>query len=54
MVTSSAVVGSSAMSTCGSQAKRYGDNHPLAHPAGELVRVLLHAVLGVGDTDKLQ
>ena len=39
--TSSAVVGSS-------------DHHPLAHAAGELVRILVDAALGGGNADLLQ
>ena len=39
IVTSSAVVGSSAISTAGSFASADRDHHALAHPAGELVRV---------------
>ena len=38
MVTSSAVVGSSAISSFGLQAMRHRDHHALAHAAGELVR----------------
>ena len=41
MVTSSAVVGSSAISTCGSHDERHGDHHALAHAARELVRILV-------------
>ena len=32
----------------------YGDYHPLAHAAGELVRVLPETVLGVRDADELE
>ena len=39
MVTSSAVVGSSAISSFGLAGERHRDHHPLAHAAGELVRV---------------
>ena len=41
MVTSSAVVGSSASSSCGSGGERDGDHRALAHAAGELVRVIV-------------
>ena len=41
IVTSSAVVGSSAMSSVGLVGDRHRDHRPLAHAAGELVRVLL-------------
>ena len=41
MVTSSAVVGSSAISSCGPAGERHRDHDPLAHAARELVRVLL-------------
>ena len=40
-VTSSAVVGSSAISTLGRQDERHRDHHPLSHAAGELVRILV-------------
>ena len=43
MVTSSAVVGSSAMISLGLQASADGDHHALAHAARELVRILLAA-----------
>ena len=46
-VTSSAVVGSSANSSLGPQASAIGDDDPLAHAAGELVRVLAEAALAV-------
>ncbi len=49
MVTSSAVVGSSAISSLGLQATRHGDHHALAHAAGELVRIGVHALVGAGD-----
>ena len=41
MVTSSAVVGSSAISSVGVVDERHRDHHPLAHAAGELVRVVV-------------
>ncbi len=50
-VTSSAVVGSSANSSVGPHAKRDGDHHPLAHAAGQLVRVLPEASRRLGDLD---
>ena len=40
MVTSSAVVGSSAMSRRGTQDVRNGTTHPLPHPAAELMRIV--------------
>ena len=40
-VTSSAVVGSSAMRTFGIAGERHRDHHPLAHAAGQLVRILV-------------
>ena len=40
MVTSSAVVGSSAMQQLRRAGQRHGDDHPLLHAAGELVRIL--------------
>ena len=54
MVTSSAVVGSSAISSFGLQAQRHGDHHALAHAAGELVRIVVHARFGVGDVHQPQ
>ena len=39
MVTSSAVVGSSAISSFGIARERHRDHHPLAHAAGQLVRI---------------
>ena len=53
-VTSSAVVGSSAISTSGLQRQRHGDHHALAHAAGQLVRILLQPALGLGDAHRLQ
>ena len=52
--TSSAVVGSSATIRRGSPAKRKRDHDALAHPAGELMRVLVQALLGRGDAGLLQ
>ena len=53
-VTSSDVVGSSAMSRSGFIEERHGDGDPLAHPAGELVRVVVDALLRVRDADPAQ
>ena len=39
MVTSSAVVGSSAMSSSGLAGERHGDHHALRHAARHLVRI---------------
>ena len=50
VVTSSAVEGSSAMSSSGSRDERRGEGDPLAHAAGELERHSLRDVL-VGDAD---
>ena len=51
VVTSSAVVGSSQRSSSGIGAERDRDHHPLAHPAGELVRVGVDALAGIADAD---
>ena len=48
MVTSRAVVGSSAMSSRGLAGERHRDHHPLPHAAGELVRVVVQPPLGGG------
>ncbi len=53
-VTSSAVVGSSAMSRRGSQESDSASMHALAHAAGQLVRVVAEPPLGVGDPDQLE
>ena len=45
MVTSRAVVGSSAISSFGVAGQRHGDHHALAHAAGELVRVVVEPLL---------
>ena len=44
-VTSSAVVGSSAISRSGVAGQRHGDHHALAHAAGHLVRIFVEAAL---------
>ena len=54
MVTSSAVVGSSAMSSSGSQASAMAIITRWRHAARQLVRVGLGAALGVGDADHLE
>ena len=48
IVTSSAVVGSSAIRRRGPAGHRHGDHHALAHAAGELVRVVVDARSGAG------
>ena len=48
-VTSRAVVGSSAISSVGVVDQRHRDHRPLAHAAGELVRVVVEALGRVGD-----
>ena len=53
-VTSSAVVGSSAISSLGSLDERHRDHRALAHAAGELVRVGVDAARRVGDPDQPQ
>ena len=53
-VTSSAVVGSSATSSGGSQRQRLGDHRPLPLAARQLVRVRVDAPLGIGDLDQLE
>ena len=52
--TSSAVVGSSATISLGSAGQRERDHDALAHAAGELVRVLVDALLGGRDAGLLQ
>ena len=54
MVTSSAVVGSSAIRMSGIVGERHGDHHALALAAGEFVRVGIDAPLGIGNADQLQ
>ena len=46
-MTSSAVVGSSAMSSFGLAGERHGDHRPLPHAARKFVRILPGAALGV-------
>ena len=56
VVTSSAVVGSSAISRCGSQASGHGDHHALTHPAREFESVAINCRLWIRDlhlTEKL-
>ena len=48
MVTSSAVVGSSAISSAGSSTSAVGDHDALALPARDLVRVDVDQALGLG------
>ena len=52
--TSSAVVGSSATISFGLGGQRQRDHDALAHAAGELVRVLVDALLGGRDAGVLQ
>ena len=54
MVTSSAVVGSSAMMQLRIAGEPDRDHHALAHAAGELMRILVEPALGVGDADQPQ
>ena len=54
MVTSSAVVGSSAISSRGSAGQRHRDQRPLPHAAGELVRVLLQPPRRIRDADRVE
>jgi len=55
MVTSSAVVGSSAMDEQLRVAgERHRDHHPLAHAARELVGIVVRPLRRVGDMDELQ
>jgi hypothetical protein len=49
MVTSSAVVGSSASRTGRPTGERHRDHHALAHAAGELVRIFVRAAFGLGN-----
>ena len=50
-VTSSAVVGSSAISSDGIAGERHGDHRALAHAARELVRIVVDAPARVRDAD---
>ena len=54
MVTSSAVVGSSAMSSFGSHDQRHGDHDALAQPARELVGILVEPLGRTGHVDQGQ
>ena len=54
IVTSSAVVGSSAIRSFGSPASGHRDHRPLPHPAGELVRIVLQAHLRARDPDLVE
>ena len=54
MVTSSAVVGSSAISNLRVTCQGDGDHHPLAHSAGKLVGVVFQAARRIGNANKLQ
>ena len=54
IVTSSAVVGSSAISSAGPQASAMAIIDALAHAARELVRVVLDAARGIGDADAVE
>ena len=51
VVTSSAVVGSSAIRTSGFGGDRHRDHHALTHSAGELVRIAVEAARRRGDAD---
>ena len=54
VVTSRAVVGSSAISSDGLVDQRHRDHHALPHAAGELVRVVVDAPAGARDADLLE
>ena len=54
MVTSSAVVGSSAMSSAGRQESAMRDHHALAHAAGELMRIGVEPPRRLGNAEKLE
>ena len=54
IVTSSAVVGSSAISSFGLVGQRHGDHHALPLPAGQLVRIGAQPALRVADADLCQ
>ena len=53
-VTSSAVVGSSAISSSGSQDQRHRDHRALPHTAGELVRVVVDPAGRLRDADPVE
>ena len=54
-VTSSAVVGSSAMSSSRVERERHRDHRPLSHPARELVRIVVDSrLLGLRDADPVE
>ena len=53
-VASSAVVGSSAMIELRFQRERHRDHDPLAHAAGELVRVVVHPPRRLGNAHQLK
>ena len=54
MVTSSAVVGSSAMSSARLARQRHGDHHPLPHATRELVRIAAEHLRRFGDAHLLE
>jgi hypothetical protein len=54
MVTSSAVVGSSAMSRRGLACQRHGDHDALLHAARELEGVLAQALRRSGNADRFE
>ena len=54
MVTSSAVVGSSAMTHVGVAGERHRDQRALAQAARELVRIVADALVGLGDADRVE
>ncbi|MHC2236739.1 hypothetical protein ACVI8L_005078 [Bradyrhizobium diazoefficiens] len=54
MVTSSAVVGSSAIRKSRLAGQRHRDHHALAHAAGEAVRMLVEARFRGGDADAIE
>ena len=54
IVTSSAVVGSSAISIDGLARERHRDHHALAHAARQLVRILVDPLRGGGNADPLE
>ena len=54
MVTSSAVVGSSAIRMLRVAGERDGDHDALAHAAGELMRIARKALIRIGDAELRQ